>query len=156
MLGNYNISLDEKGRLIIPKVYRKALGDSLVISLEFENSIVVRTKHEFDQWASLLLKKSYLNKHARLLQRKILGNSYEAKFDSKGRIQLSKSLINQSRIESNVYVIGTGNKLEIISASIWNKMMSDTEDYSLEEAAAELENVADTTNANNPKKENIN
>jgi DNA-binding transcriptional regulator/RsmH inhibitor MraZ len=46
--GNYENHLDNKGRMIVPAKFRKILGKSIVVSLEFENALVLRTTEDFN------------------------------------------------------------------------------------------------------------
>lgn len=138
-IGNYNVSVDEKGRLLIPKAFRTLLEKEIVVSLEFENTLVLRPRNEFEKWSGLLLSMSYLNREARILQRKILGNSMYIIIDLKGRILIPKSLLEQSKIKKTVQVIGTGDKVEIVSFESWEELMSENK-TSIEEAAEKIAN----------------
>ncbi len=142
MLGNQKVSIDEKGRLTIPTKFRKEIGNFVVVSFEFEDMLVIRKKEEWEKWSNLLIEKGNFKKAARILQRKILGNSAEISIDSKGRILLPKTLIEISNLSNNVQIVGVGNKLEIVSESSWEKMMNDKENnMSIEEAAEALEDL---------------
>ncbi|BDV02366.1 MAG: transcriptional regulator MraZ [Candidatus Hepatoplasma vulgare] len=136
-IGSYNTSVDEKGRLMIPKAFRTFLEKEIVISLEFENTLVLRPQNEFEKWSGLLLSMSYLNREARILQRKILGNSMYITIDLKGRILIPKSLLEQAKMKKTVQVIGTGNKIEIIASEAWEELMSEDK-ISIEEAAEKI------------------
>lgn len=126
--------------MTIPTKFRNDIGSDVVISFEFENTLVIRSKFEFDKWSELLISKGTLNKNARKLQRFILGNSSEITVDSKGRILIPKSLSESANLESVVQVVGVGNKIEIVSNSSWIKMIEDNdENISIEDAAEALE-----------------
>ncbi len=142
MIGNHKVSIDEKGRMTIPTKFRDELGKEVVVSFEFEGLLVIRSKNEWKKWEELILSKGTLNKNARILQRKILGNSGEAIIDSKGRILLPKTLVEVSNLESNVQVVGVGNKLEIVSETTWKEMLEEEEsNLSIEDAAMALEEL---------------
>ncbi len=140
MLGNNKVSIDEKGRLTIPTKFRKEIGSVVVVSFEFENMLVIRKKEEWEKWSNLLIKKGNLKKAARIIQRKIFGNSAEISVDSKGRILLPKTLTEIAKLGNSVQVIGVGNKIEIVSENSWDEMMDDKDnEMSIEEAAEVLE-----------------
>ncbi len=142
MIGNYKVSIDEKGRMTIPTKFRHEIGNEVVVSFEFEGLLVIRKKEEWDEWQEFILSKGTLNKAARTLQRKILGNSSEATIDSKGRILLPKTLIESAELESNVQVVGVGKKLEIVSETAWKQMLEEEEgNLSIEDAAEALEGL---------------
>ncbi len=133
--GNYENLIDNKGRMSVPSKFRKALKSTVFVSAEFENSLVLRSADEFKSWESRLNDLDPLDKASRTLQRLILGNSDELKIDSKGRINLPKTLMNSVGIKEKVYVVGVGNRIEIHSAQSWKQMNNKT---SLEEAAEEI------------------
>ena len=142
--GNQKVLIDDKDRLTIPTKFRKSLPNDLVISFEFEGNLVIRGKKDFEIWANILISKGNLNKNARKLQRYILGNSIEVKIDPKGRILIPKSLIEVTNFEDSVYIVGIGNKIEIISSLKWQEIIDNKEDennLSIEQAAELLENI---------------
>jgi MraZ protein len=116
MIGNYKHTIDSKSRLTIPSKFRNELGSSVFVSLGLDNVIDIRTKEVFEKMQESLLLKGEFNKNARIVQRTILGNSFEITFDKQGRILMPKELIERVSLTDNVQIIGVGNKLEIYSA----------------------------------------
>lgn len=137
MIGNYKNKLDDKGRLTIPSKFRNELGEVVIISYGFDNTLEIRTKKAFEQWSNSLVAKGNLNKKARELQRIVLGNSFDLSLDKAGRINVPKELMQLAGIEKEVSIVGIGDKIEVHSASAWDKTMSNAE-----ELAASMEELA--------------
>lgn len=135
-IGSYINKIDDKGRMIVPSNFKKILDTTIFLSLEFENTLVIRTKDDFQKWENELKDLDPLKKSTRTLQRLILGNSEKIKIDSKGRINIPNILLKNSNIGKNVVVVGVGNKIEIHSEDVWNEM--NTNKFSLEDAAEEI------------------
>lgn len=142
MIGNYSNKIDSKGRITIPSKFRNELGEVIVASYGFENSIELRTLSEFKKWSDLLIDKGNFVKSARELQRIILGQSFDIKVDKAGRILMPKALLKLAQIENEVVIVGIGDKLEIHSSNNWEKHISDNQqnDKSIEQLAEELYN----------------
>ncbi len=142
MIGNYKNKLDDKGRLTIPSKFRNELGDAIVISYGFDNTLEIRTKKAFDEWLASLIAEGNLSKNARQLQRLVLGNSFELTLDKAGRANVPKDLLNLVKIEKEVAIVGIGDKLEVHAAEQWDNSMSSAEDLakSMEELAEALAN----------------
>lgn len=140
MIGNYKNKLDDKGRLTIPSKFREELGDTIVISYGFDNTLEIRTKEAFQEWSNSLIAKGNLNKNARQLQRIVLGNSFELTVDKAGRINVPDNLIGLAKIEKEVSLIGIGDKVEVHASSRWDSINEDAEDLatSMEELAEAL------------------
>lgn len=140
MIGNYLNKLDDKGRLTMPSKFRNELGESIVISYGFDNTLEIRTIKAFEEWSNSLIAKGNLSSTARQLQRMILGNSFEVTLDKAGRALLPKVLIQVANLKKEVALVGIGNKIEVHDADQWNSMSTDsnTMTKTLEELAEEM------------------
>ncbi len=138
MIGNYQYSLDSKGRLAIPSKFRKELGTKIVLSLGFDQTLEIRREIDFKNWTNFLLEKSSMNKNSRLVSRTVIGNSFEVSLDGQGRILLPKLLLEQVGINKKVQIVGVGNKLELHSQDKWEKVMKLASSGILEEAAEKI------------------
>ena len=56
-IGQYKNNLDEKGRLVIPSVFRKALGTDIIVNKGIEECITIYTTED---WNTLVEKVSSL------------------------------------------------------------------------------------------------
>lgn len=64
LLGEFNHSIDEKGRLIIPAKLRDDLGDSFVICNGLEGCLFVYSQEEWNKFVSELETLPRMNKDA--------------------------------------------------------------------------------------------
>ena len=69
LLGEFNHSIDEKGRLIIPAKLRDDLGDSFVICNGLEGCLFVYSKDEWEKFVAELETLPRMNKDARIFKR---------------------------------------------------------------------------------------
>jgi len=140
MIGNYKNKLDDKGRIIIPSKNRSELGDFIVISYGFDNTLEIRTSESFSKWSQTLSKKGNLSSNSRELSRIILGNSFEVTIDKSGRALLPKQLTDLIKLTKDVMLIGIGDKIEVHPAKQWGDITSNPEEMTknLEQMAEEL------------------
>ena len=75
LTGEYNHSIDSKGRLIIPAKFREILGDSFVITKGLDNCLFVYPDNEWKLFEEKLRTLPLTNKNARTFTRFFLGLS---------------------------------------------------------------------------------
>lgn len=121
LLGQFEHRIDDKGRLNIPAQFRKKLDDNVVVSKGFDGCLVLRSYNHFLEWQNSILSQSEHSKDVRILQRQVLSNSSETKFDTVGRINISKKLLDLADIKKDVIVVGLGNKIEIWDRDKWDE-----------------------------------
>lgn len=120
-MGEYQHSLDEKGRLIIPAKFREGLGEKFVITRGLDNCLFA---YPIAQWKILEDKiKELPTSHAdtRAFVRMFFSGAVEAEADKQGRVILTQSLREHARIERDVFIIGVSTKVEIWARESWEK-----------------------------------
>ncbi len=135
LLGSFEHSIDDKGRLIIPSKIRNKLGELVYVSKGFEGCLEIRHPEKFEQWSTEILSSSNTNSSTRLLMREIFANAAEVDFDSVGRIKVPNNLLQNVGITKNVIILGLGNKLEIWDKEKYSKYLKDN--------SSKLEDVAE-------------
>ena len=86
LLGEFNHSIDEKGRLIIPAKLRDDLGDSFVICNGLEGCLFVYSQEEWNKFVAELETLPRMSKDARIFKRYFFGSASEGSFDKQGRV----------------------------------------------------------------------
>ena len=121
LLGEYQHSLDEKGRLIIPAKFREDLGENFVITRGLDNCLFV---YPLIQWRTLEEKIKELptsQGDTRAFVRMFFSGAVEAELDKQGRVILPQHLREHARIDRDVYVIGVSTKVEIWAKEVWGE-----------------------------------
>jgi MraZ protein len=135
LLGEYQHSLDEKGRLIIPAKFREDLGENFVITRGLDNCLFA---YPLSQWKVIEEKVKELptsQAETRAFVRMFFSGAIEAELDKQGRIVIPQQLREHARIDRDVYVIGVSTKVEIWAKEIWSSY-ADQAEQSYEEIAA--------------------
>jgi MraZ protein len=120
-MGEYNHTIDAKGRLILPARFRELLGFTFVATKGLENCLFVYTVEE---WAILenKLRQLPLSKpEARAFVRFFFAGAAEVEFDKQGRVLLPSNLRDYAHLAKDVVVIGVSNRIEIWNKEYWDE-----------------------------------
>lgn len=125
-MGEYQHTVDTKGRLIIPAKYRDALGDAFVITRGLDNCLF---GYPMDEWRKLEEKLKELpmtKKDARAFARFFFSGATEVDLDKQGRINIPAPLIQHAHLEKDCVIVGVSSKIEIWSKDAWEKYFSES------------------------------
>ena len=126
-MGEYNHSLDAKGRLIIPAKFRESLGERFVITRSLDTCLCVYDAQAWETFAQRLTELPYNAKEQRELVRFFLSRAAEVEPDKMGRILLPQNLRSAAGIEKDVVLVGVGARIEIWSREIWEETATSDE-----------------------------
>lgn len=116
LLGEYEHTLDLKGRLAMPAKLREGLGEHFIITKGLDGCLFV---FDMEQWHILEEKLSKLpmtGKTARDFTRFLFGGACEGECDKQGRILLPANLRTYAGLVKNAVVVGVGTRAEIWDA----------------------------------------
>ncbi|MGB9607538.1 MAG: division/cell wall cluster transcriptional repressor MraZ, partial [bacterium] len=121
--GLFVHSLDDKGRLILPAKFRLLLGESFYLTKGIGGCVFVFTEDSWRQLAEQLNRLSFLDRNAVILQRLFVGGAEEASCDKQGRLAIPISLREYAGLKENseVVIMGIGNRIEIWSKERWDR-----------------------------------
>jgi MraZ protein len=122
-LGQFQHSLDEKGRLMIPARYRELLAAGAFITQGFDKCLMVMTEVYFKQVYDRINAMNLADPTARLLRRLILSNAYPVEVDKVGRILVPQNLRQVVELNGEAIVAGQGDYFEVWTPAAWNEQM---------------------------------
>ena len=134
-VGTFEHSLDDKGRLVLPALFRHHLADHGFVS-QYEGCLGLWTPEEFENVAQRLTAKVCEGQASQNALRAFSSNAHEVKPDSQGRIVLPQRLRDFAHLERDVVVIGALERIEIWDAARWQQV-SRVADDSLADVVAE-------------------
>lgn len=143
--GASNLSLDAKGRVVLPARYREQLSEicncQLVVTIDIDQPCLLI--YPLNEWEIVEQKINALpggvNKAVRRIQRKLIGYATDIEVNESGRLLLTAPLRNYARLDKKVVLIGQGNKFELWDEQLWDKLcMEDDTDEEIPAALAEL------------------
>lgn len=139
-IGEYQHSLDSKGRIIIPSKFRDELGYEFVITKGLDNCLFIYPNDEWKILEDKLKSLPLTNRDARAFIRFFFSGASESNLDKQGRVLIPLNLREHSMIDKDAVIIGVSTRLEIWSKDIWEAYISeDNLSYdSIAEKMAEL------------------
>lgn len=126
-LGTFEPKLDDKGRLILPAKYRDQLSGGLVMTRGQEHCLYVFPVNEFMEIHNQLRQAPLTSKEARNYTRVFLSGAVDQIPDKQGRISIPVSLRDYAKLDRDLAVIGTGNRVEIWDLESWNSFLEANE-----------------------------
>ena len=119
LIGQWSGKIDIKGRVAFPKKFREFLGDKLILTFGYENSLIVVSEKN---WKSLLEGtegRPFIESATRETQRFLLGGASSVELDGKGRFILPSYLREFGQIKGDVVFIGLSRYVEIWDKEKW-------------------------------------
>ena len=118
-MGEYNHSIDAKGRIIVPAKFREELADEFVVTLGLDVCLFLYPNAEWEEFVAQL-KQLPGNRQARQLQRYFLAGAVNCEVDKQGRILIPAKLREHAKLEKEVVFVGVLGKIEIWSKEQWD------------------------------------
>lgn len=135
-LGEYQHSLDPKGRITIPVKFRDELGMKFVATKGLDNCIFLYQMEEWKRIEEKLHALPFTRSDVRSFVRFFFSGAAELDIDKQGRILLPNNLREYADIDKDLIVIGVGSRVEIWANHKWI-------DYT-ETAASSYESLAES------------
>ena len=139
--GEYEHTLDRKGRLIIPAKFREALKDHyierLFITRGLDKCLFMFGEDEWKAQEQKFKTMSFTKSEYRRFNRLYFSGAGELVPDKQARILIPSYLKDYANIKRDVYIIGVSNRIEIWSREDWKGYYSASKD-SFEEVAEKL------------------
>jgi MraZ protein len=119
-LGEYEATLDAKGRFLVPAGFKKQLPENEVVSFVlnrgFEKCLSLYTSAGWEPIFSELSKLNDFDPKVRQFKRYFLNGATQVVPDSAGRLLLPKNLMEYAGLEKDIVLVSAIDKIEI-----WDK-----------------------------------
>jgi len=129
-IGEYQHSIDEKGRLAVPVKFRSELAKGAVVTRGLDNCLFLYPQKDWEVLADKLAKLPISKANTRAFARLMLAGAMDCEIDKQGRIILPDYLRKYAGLNKKVVVAGLYNRLEIWNEEAWDKYKSGTEKQS--------------------------
>ena len=127
-MGEYQHTIDTKGRMIIPAKFRDGLGEQFVLTRGLDQCLFGYPMSEWKLIEEKLKALPLTKKDARAFTRFFFSGAIECDLDKQGRINIASNLLQYAKLEKECVVIGVSNRIELWSKSIWEQYTEEQED----------------------------
>mgnify|MGYP002539417926 FL=1 len=125
LIGEYEHSLDAKGRLIMPAKLREDIGEKFIITKGLDGCLFGFSQAEWNNFEEKLKTLPLTNKNARDFVRFFLSGATECEIDKQGRFLIAGNLREYAQMEKEIAIIGVGTRIEIWNKEKWKEYNSD-------------------------------
>lgn len=137
-IGEYQHTVDVKGRMFVPAKFREELGEKFIVTIGLDRCLFVFPEETFNIYKEKLDAISLANKDARNFTRFFFAGAAECELDKQGRIMLPQKLRTYAMLEKDVTVVGVSGRVEIWNTEEWDKEHS-LENFSPDEFSEKME-----------------
>ncbi len=125
-LGEYEHTIDSKGRIAVPARFRGQLDHGAVISKGMGTCLAVCTMERWEEKSAELVA-GKTNDEIRDFERLIYPSASEVELDGQGRMIIPAKLRSYARLENDVTVVGVRDHFEIWGRGIWQEYQAKLE-----------------------------
>ena len=137
-MGEYNHTIDAKGRLIVPAKFREQLGEAFVITNGNDGCLNIYTMEDWESYMEELQHLPKSKKVTRDIIRKIVSKANTIETDKQGRILVPPALREHAGLEKDVVLAGAIDKIEVWDKDRWEKASSADDIDDLAESLADI------------------
>lgn len=137
LIGEYEHSLDAKGRLIMPAKLREDIGEKFIVTKGLDGCLFGFSQSEWTNFEEKLKTLPLTNKNARDFVRFFLSGAIECEIDKQGRFLIASNLREYANMEKEIAIIGVGTRIEIWDKEKW-KAYNSEENISADEIAENM------------------
>lgn len=131
-LGEFNHTIDDKGRLTLPAKFRAELAAGVVVTRGIDKHLAIYPMTEWQKVADKLDRFPQTKEDARTLVRLMLSGANDIEPDKQGRILLPANLRAYAELDGEVVIIGMNTHLEVWNLERWHEKLTYMEEHSSE------------------------
>jgi MraZ protein len=129
-MGEYQHTIDDKNRLIIPSKFREELGDEFVMTKGLDNCLFIYPQEEWKKLEQKLIALPFTKADARAFVRFFFSGASECGLDKQGRVLVPQILKEHAKLLKDVVIIGVSSRVEVWSREVWERYSQEAEkDY---------------------------
>ncbi|MCF0145866.1 MAG: division/cell wall cluster transcriptional repressor MraZ [Eubacterium sp.] len=126
-MGEYNHTVDSKGRLIIPAKFREELGESFVVTRGMDGCLSIYSHEAWKKFEEKLSTLPLVNKQARTFTRFFVSGATNCELDKQGRILVPATLREYAGLVKDVVLAGNLDRIEVWSKERWTEHIDFTD-----------------------------
>jgi len=125
-MGEYQHTIDEKGRITVPAKFREELGEKFVVTRGLDRCLFVYPMGEWKQLEEKLKTLPFTRSDARAFTRFFFSGATECELDKQGRVNIPGPLRQHANLDKDCVVIGVSSRVEIWSMQHWESYFEES------------------------------
>ena len=119
LIGEFEHTLDTKGRISMPAKLKKDIGDSFILTKGLDGCLFAFSMEEWLNFETKLKTLPLSDKNSRNFVRFFLSGATECEIDKQGRFLIPNNLREAASLVKEAVIIGVGTRIEIWDKSKW-------------------------------------
>ncbi|MBR0207941.1 MAG: division/cell wall cluster transcriptional repressor MraZ [Oscillospiraceae bacterium] len=119
MTGEYQHSLDSKGRIFIPAKLREELGEIFYMTVSMDRCLCVYSAESWRLFSDKVSAMPYVRQRR---MRPLFAHAAKCELDSQGRTIIPQNLRAYAGLVKNVTVVGCNNHAELWDSEAWKSV----------------------------------
>lgn len=118
-LGEYQHTLDPKGRVILPSAFREELSEGLVMTVGLDHCLTVHPTSDWERVVQGLRGLRTTDRRERMFARVMTSSAHAEELDKQGRVTIPARLREYAGLTKDVTVVGADSRLELWDSTTW-------------------------------------
>lgn len=136
-IGKFYHSLEEKGRISLPKKFRRE-SKSWIVSRGLDGGLFIFKEEDFEKEIAKFESRTFTKKNNRDFIRLMTNEAQALLPDKNGRVQLPEYLINFAGLNKSIVIVGSLSRIEVWDRDLYHNYIDSIEEKA-EEISEELE-----------------
>lgn len=128
LLGEYQHTIDDKGRLTMPARFREELGETFIVTRGLDHCLFVFPLAEWKALEARLKALPMTQATARAFVRILFSGATECTLDRQGRVLIPPALRQHARLQRDAVIIGLSSRAEIWAREEWERYVAQAQD----------------------------
>lgn len=124
-LGEFEHTIDDKGRVAIPARFREDLGERFVLTRGFEQCLQAFPRSMWEVLSEKVDKLPIGSPQARNMRRILFSPAAEVEIDRQGRILIPQGLREYAGLAEEVLITGMSTYFELWSGERWRELQEE-------------------------------
>jgi MraZ protein len=127
-LGEFEHTIDDKGRVAVPARFREEITDGLVLTRGFDRCLQAFPRLVWQSLSERISALSIGHEEVRNLRRLIFSGAAELELDRQGRILIPSNLREYAGVRESVIIAGVNTHFELWANERWERVLNDLDD----------------------------
>jgi MraZ protein len=128
LTGTYHRSIDDKGRMLLPKRMRDDVDGALFLTPGTDRCLELHSAQSLQEMAQRIKLSAAGSRQIKSFSRLFYAQAEQCEIDSLGRIRMPKPLIDYASIKKEIVILGVGSNWEIWDAASWQSYLRTNEE----------------------------
>lgn len=141
-IGEYESTLDSKGRFLLPQAFKKQMpedsGNLFVINRGFEKCLALYPKQNWQPMVQRLGALNDFEPKIREFRRLFLNGAVEVEMDGAGRLNIPNNLIAYAGLVKDIVLVSSLSKIEIWDKPTYDKLFDSYSPEAFSDLAAQV------------------